>query len=232
MLTVKGLRKKYGKKVAIKDINLEIGEGEVVGIFGPNGSGKSTFMRILSGLISVSGGHVDLFGTVPSTLSKDKVSYLSETNNLPKNEKLMVVIQSYELFFDDFDKELCLRLLDAMTIGQEIESRVKNLSKGSLQKFRLALTMSRKAGLYLLDEPLGGIDPIAREDIIDTLVDTMLDGATMIITTHLVAEVEQILSRAIFINDGLILGDYQCDTLRFESNISVDQKYKEVLRNA
>lgn len=232
MLSVMQLTKSFGMKKALETFDLVVGQGEVVGVLGPNGSGKSTLMKIVAGLIKKNKGRVEIEGDSPSSITKAKVSYLSDTNDIPGSFSIKEVMDFYDHFYNDFDKEVCLKNLEALRLSNELQTKNKKLSKGMQQKLRLALTMARKAKLYLLDEPLGGIDPLAREEILDTLIDNMDEDATMVITTHLVSEVEQVLTRVVFIHEGKCLGDYDCETVRFQQGVSIEDKYKEVFRDA
>lgn len=232
MYELKNVTKTYKKVSALNAIDLQINKGDVIGILGPNGSGKSTLIRIMAGLIPCNTGEVSLNGKAPSSETKAYVSYLSDTNYLPKGEKIKEIVDFYDYFYDDFDRSEFMEKAKDLELDEYMKTKVKSLSLGMVQKLRLALTMSRKAELYLLDEPLGGIDVLAREDVLDTLITSMDDQATMIITTHLISEIERILTRTVFIYNGEILGDYDCEELRFSENTSVEDKYKEVFRNA
>lgn len=232
MLQVKGLSKKYKNKIALDQFEMNVQPGEIIGILGPNGSGKSTLMKIASGIIPKTRGDILVAGLKPGKDTKGKVSYLSDTNAIPETMKVKDVRYFYETFYEDFNPELFMNNLKNLRLADEINNKVKSLSKGMQQKLRLALTMARQSELYLLDEPLGGIDPLAREEILETLITSINDNSTVIITTHLVHDVEQILNRVVFISNGKNIGDYDCETIRYEEGQSISDKYKEVFRNA
>jgi ABC-2 type transport system ATP-binding protein len=231
MIKITNLTKTFKLKKALNNFNLEVGQQEVVGILGPNGSGKSTLMRIAAGLIPVSKGSLTIDDLQPGSESKANVSYLSEVNAIPHGDTVIDVMEFYSLFFEDFNKEQFLLSLESLKLDKEMKTKVRKLSKGMQQKLRLALTMARNAKIYLLDEPLGGIDPLAREEILDTLIDSMNEDSTMIITTHLVSEIEHIITRVVYINEGQVLGDYECEKLRMDEGVSIEEKYKEVFKN-
>lgn len=170
MILSQKVTKKYKKKLALNNFDVTVAQGEIVGILGPNGSGKSTFMKIAAGLIACSDGELTVLDQKPGASTKAEVSYLADNNAIPENMKVKDVMKFYETFYDDFDLAVFKENLEGLRLSNEMNNRVKSLSKGMQQKLRLALTMARRAKVYLLDEPLGGIDPLAREEILDTLI--------------------------------------------------------------
>ncbi len=228
MINIFDLLKTYGQKTALNGFDLKVEKGEILGVLGPNGSGKSTLIKIIAGLINQYDGEIEINHNVPSIITKNRVSYLSDNNIFPDGNTVQETMEYYKYFYKDFDITLFLVILKKLNVEVDMKTKLKELSKGIRQLVRLALTMARNVDLYLLDEPLGGIDPIAKEIVIDTLVDSMKEESTMIIATHQVAEVERILTRVLFIKDGKSIGDYNCENIRFKENVSIEDKYKEV----
>ena len=184
ILSVSGLQKRYGVKTALRDVSLSIEPGRIVGLMGPNGSGKTTFMKIVAGLLRASGGQVTVCGNKIGIETKKCVSFLPDRNILPKWMKSTDAIDYYKDYFADFDKQKAYDMLDFVHLDKNVP--VSAMSKGMVEKINLVLAFSRKAKLYLLDEPLGGVDPVARERIVSAIVQTYSQDSSIIVSTHLV----------------------------------------------
>ena len=198
ILSTKNLTKSYGKKTALSQINMEIPRGRIIGLLGPNGSGKSTFIKLAAGLLVPTAGEITIDGDAPGVNTKAKVSYLSERTYLNDWMRVSEIIAFFEDFYTDFNRIKAENMLKDLNINPD--DRLKTMSKGTKEKVQLILVMSRQAQLYLLDEPIGGVDPAARDYILNTIVTNYTEDASVIISTHLIADIEQILDEIIFIN--------------------------------
>ncbi len=223
---ISNLYKKYNNRFILKDLNLEVPNGVILGILGPNGSGKSTLMKIIAGIDSYTSGKILVNGNNPGVATKRHVAFLTENNQLYDWMKVKDAIQFHKDFFEDFDTKKCGELLDLM--GLENISQIKKLSKGMLQRLRLSLTLARNADLYLLDEPFMGIDTITRDKLIKAVSSYFCPDSSIIITTHLIKEVELILDMVSFISEGRIVLNGYCDDLRFEKNQSLEDMYRQI----
>lgn len=230
ILNIKGVNKSFLGKKALQGVDLTIAPGSVVGLLGPNGSGKTTLIKIISGLIKPNSGEVNICGMRPGVETKALVSYLPDTQHLYKWMRVEDAMDFYDDFYDDFDRGKCKELLIAMGIDKS--DKVKSLSKGMYEKTNLALTLGRNSKLYLLDEPLGGIDPVARDTIIDTILSNYSQNSSFIISTHLVSDIERLFDRVAFIREGRIVLHGDAEELRVERHMSIENIYKEVFRNA
>ena len=232
VLECKGLKKAYKKgKYVLDDFNLTIEGGKIVGLLGPNGCGKSTLMKIISGLLVPDGGEVLVAGEEVGDKSKALVSFLPERTYFNPQQQVSELVNFFADFYEDFDVERANHLLEILDIDKK--SRLKTLSKGTKEKVQLILVMSRRAKLYLLDEPIAGVDPAAREYILSTIVDNYSNDSTIIITTHLISDVEQVLDDYVFLSqDGKILEQGSVEDARGESGMSLDARFKEVFRYA
>ena len=188
ILECKALTKTYGKEDALKAVNLELGRGRIIGLLGPNGSGKTTLIKLANGLLVPTSGDILIDGVAPNIESKRKISYLPDKNYLDDDQSVDSIIQLFKDFYDDFDEEKAQQMLASLYIDPS--KRMKTLSKGTKEKVQLILVMSRKADLYLLDEPIAGVDPAAREYILDTIIKNYDENSTVIISTHLISDVE------------------------------------------
>ena len=224
VLSVKDLKKNYFNKTVLRGLNLEIEKGKILGLLGPNGSGKTTFMKILAGILRPTSGEVLINGTKPGIESKAIVSYLSDVNYLFRWMKIKDAVNFFDDFYDDFSVEKSKELLEFMKLDEN--AKVKTLSKGMLEKLNLTLVLSRSAKLYIFDEPLGGIDPVAREKIIDAIINKISDESSMIISTHLVKDVERLFDDVAFISDGEIVLQGNAESLRGEKKKSIDELYR------
>ena len=230
ILECKGLTKSYKKNIPVLyNFNLEIPAGRIVGLLGPNGCGKSTLMKLVSGLLQADSGEITVGGVHVSEKSKALISYLPERTYFSSNMKVSELVDYFEEFYEDFDTQRAYRLL--ADLGIELGANLKALSKGTKEKVQLILVMSRDAKLYLLDEPIAGVDPAAREYILSTIVSNYNPEATIIITTHLITDVEQVLDDFVFLGfGGRILKAGNAEDARNESGKSLDELFKEVFR--
>lgn len=220
--------KSYSSLVALNNVNLKLGAGKIIGLLGPNGSGKTTFIKLLNGLLQPEYGQILINGRTPSPETKQIVSYLPDTTYLDENMKITDALALFKDFYADFDEERALQLLQDLNI--DINSRMKHLSKGNKEKVQLILVMSRKAQLYVLDEPIGGVDPAARDYILKTIINNYSPTASVIISTHLISDVEQILDEVIFLQNGSVVRQGNVDDLRIESGESIDELFRRDFR--
>ena len=222
------LQKTYGSKEALTDVSVTIGSGKIIGLLGPNGSGKTTLIKVLNGLLQPTQGEVLICGDKPGIDSKAKVSYLPDKMYFADWMKVKDLMEFFEDFYQDFDRrkaeEMC------QTLGISMNDKMKKLSKGNKEKVQLILVMSRKAELYLLDEPIAGVDPAARDFILDTILNNYNENGTVVISTHLIADIEKILDEVIFIQKGKILVHEQVDNLREEKGKSIDSLFREMFK--
>lgn len=225
LVECKHVTKKYGVKVALDDVNLTIEKGKIIGLLGPNGSGKTTLIKLLNDLLVPNSGEILIQGNHPGVETKKVISYLPERTYLNFNMKIKEVIQYFKDFYEDFREEVAYDLLKKLDINPD--DQLKTLSKGMKEKVQLILVMSRKAELYILDEPIGGVDPAARDYILDTILKNFNEGASIIISTHLISDIEKILDEVIFIKKGKIVLHKSSDQLRDESGKSIDGYFRE-----
>ena len=225
LVECKHVTKKYGVKVALDDVNLTIEKGKIIGLLGPNGSGKTTLIKLLNGLLVPNSGEILIQGNHPGVETKKIISYLPERTYLNFNMKIKEVIQYFKDFYEDFREDVAYELLKKLDINPD--DKLKTLSKGMKEKVQLILVMSRKAQLYILDEPIGGVDPAARDYILDTILKNFNEEATIIISTHLISDIEKILDEVIFIKKGKIVLHESSDQLRDESGKSIDGYFRE-----
>ena len=223
-----GLTKSYGNVLALDDIDLTLYEGKIVGLLGPNGSGKTTLIKLVSRLLVPDKGVISICGSQPGEVSKALVSYLPDRNFLPDWMNCDELLEMYGDFYADFDHVRAQRMLDSLAIDPCMP--LKKMSKGTKEKVQLILTMSRHAKLYLLDEPIAGVDPAARDYILDTIISNYDENATVLISTHLISDIESVLDEVIFIKEGKIFLHENADELRNEKGMSVDAYFREVFR--
>ena len=228
ILECKELSKRFGRIQALEDISLSIEAGRVVGLLGPNGSGKTTLIKLANGLLTPSEGEILIDGKAPGKESKALVSYLSDKEYLPDWMSAEQLMDFFEDFYADFDRERAKEMLTRLGIDGSM--RIKQMSKGTREKVQLILVMSRQAKLYLLDEPIGGVDPATRDYILDTIIRNYNPSAAVVISTHLIADVEQVLDDVIFIQNGSVLLQSSVDEIREEKGKSVDQYFREVFK--
>lgn len=228
ILKCNGLSKSYDFTNALNNVNLSVKSGKIVGLLGPNGSGKTTFIKLLNGLLKPTQGEILIDGKNPGTETKKIVAYLPDKNYLDNTKTVKAILRLFADFYEDFDLERALKLLKDLDIDSS--KRFKLLSKGTKEKVQLILVMCRKAKLYLLDEPIAGVDPAARDYILNTIIKNYNKEAAVIISTHLIADVEPILDEAIFISKGDILLHQEVETIKKERNMTVDNYFREVFK--
>lgn len=228
ILKASKLEKGYFNKKALDGIDLEIKKGKIIGLLGPNGSGKTTFLKIAAGLLRPTSGEILIDNHKPGVYTKSIVSYLPDKDYLFKWMKIKDAIDFFKDFYKDFDENKSKELLDFMNL--DINSKIPTLSKGMSEKLYLTLVLSRKAKLYILDEPLGGVDPTTREKILDAILNNYSEDSSIIITTHLVNDIERLFDDVAFISDGKIVLTGNAEELRNEKEMSIDQLYREVFK--
>ena len=226
VIETKALNKKYGRIEAVKDLDLSLEKGQIVGLLGPNGSGKTTLIKMINGLLTPSSGELYIKGFKPGVETKLAVSYLPERNSLPEWMKVKELIDMFVDFYPDFRAEKAYKMLADLDI--DVSRKLKNLSKGNREKVQLILCMSRNADVYALDEPIGGVDPAARDYILRTIIQNYNEDAVVLISTHLIADVENVLNRVLFIKNGELVLNSTVDEIREEKGKSVDALFREV----
>lgn len=224
LLEIKNLNKNYGKKEVLKDINLTIPRGKIIGLLGKNGTGKTTLIKLINDLLTPTSGTILIEGKPVGVSSKKIISYLPERTYLNKSMKVKSVIKYFKDFYNDFDDEKAIKLLKDLNL--DIDMKISKMSKGMQEKLQLILVMSRRASLYILDEPLGGVDPATRDYILDTILNNFNEGASVIISTHLISDIERILDEVIFIDKGKIILSSDADKLRTKENGSIDEIFR------
>ncbi|MBR3686770.1 MAG: ABC transporter ATP-binding protein [Clostridia bacterium] len=232
VLECKNLKKAYKKgNFVLNNFNIRIPEGKIIGLLGPNGCGKSTLIKLIAGLLQPNEGEISVCGIPVGEQTKAMISYLPERPYFNGSMSVNELIEYFKEFYADFDEERAYRLL--ADLGIDPNARLKTLSKGTKEKVQLVLVMSRKARLYLLDEPIAGVDPAAREYILSTIVNNYDSEATIIITTHLITDVEQVLDDFVFLAyGGRIVASGSAEETRINTGKSLDQLFREVFRNA
>lgn len=228
IIECKSLAKNFNQFKALSNINLNIGRGKIVGLLGPNGSGKTTLIKLINGLLVPTGGEILINGLAPCVETKKIVSYLPERTYLNNWMKVSEQIRYFEDFYEDFNTNKAYDMLQRLGINPE--SKLKTMSKGTKEKVQLILVMSREASLYVLDEPIGGVDPASRDYILNTIISNYREDATVLISTHLISDIEMILDEAIFIQNGEIKMYAPVDQIRSEKGGSIDHLFREVFR--
>lgn len=226
IIEIKGLTKSYFNKKAINNISLDIGKGKVVGILGPNGSGKTTLIKIITGILRETQGEVLIDGNKPGVKTKAVVSYLPDRNFLYNWMDIQEAINFYKDFYQDFDENKAYELLSFMKLDRNM--KINALSKGMTEKLNLTLVLSRNAKVYVLDEPIAGVDPVARDQILDAIIKNYNEDSTMLITTHLVRDMESIFDDVVFLKEGEIYMQGNAEALREEKKMQIDDLYKEI----
>ena len=222
------LCKHYGRVQALDGVDLTLEPGRIVGLLGPNGSGKSTLIKLACGLLTPSEGSIRICGEKPGAVTNALVSYLPERTAVPEWMSVKELLAFYADFYDDFQPETARQMLDAL--GLASAKQIRQMSKGSREKVQLILTMSRQARLYLLDEPIGGVDPATRDYILSTIIANYNPEASVVISTHLIADVEKILDEVVFLQEGRVLLHDEVDALREEKGKSIDALFREVFK--
>ena len=228
ILACRNLWKSYGKKEALKGLNLSIDRGRIVGLLGPNGSGKTTLIKLICGLLTPTDGGIFVDKKEIGVETKKVVSYLPERTYIPNWMKVTDILDMFEDFYADFKRERALQMLESLNINPA--DKIKTLSKGTKEKVQLILVMSRDADLYLLDEPIAGVDPAARDYILKTIITNYNENATVIISTHLITDIETVLDEVVMIKNGELVMHKTVDEIREENGMSVDQLFREVFR--
>ena len=230
ILQCEQLTKSYGSNLALDHVDLTVEQGRIVGLLGPNGSGKTTLLKLANGLLQPGSGTITIAGKTPGVETKKIVSYLPERTYLSNWMNVVQLLDLFCDFYEDFDRDRAEHMLTALEISPKL--RIKQMSTGTREKVQLILVMSRKADLYLLDEPIGGVDPATRDYILHTILNNYKRTATIVISTHLIADVENVLDDVIFINKGKIVLQSSVEAIRTERGSSVDELFREVFRYA
>lgn len=228
ILECKALTKKFGSVNALSNVNLTLERGRIIGLLGPNGSGKTTLIKLLNGLLVPTSGTLTIADKEPGVETKKIVSYLPERTYLPEWMRIQNAIDFFADFYDDFNRQKAFEMLDRLHLDPS--RQLKALSKGTKEKVQLILVMSREADLYCLDEPIGGVDPAARDYILNTIISNYNENATVLISTHLISDIENVLDEVIFIKDGSVTLQATVDDIRSKENKSIDSLFREVFR--
>lgn len=228
ILECKNLTKTFGSTIALNNVNLSIDRGKIVGLLGPNASGKTTLIKLCNDLLTPTNGEILIGGKKPGIETKKIISYLPERTYLNDWMRVSDIIEFFKDFYSDFVPEKAYDMLNKLNINPK--DKLKTMSKGTKEKVQLILVMSREAELYLLDEPIGGVDPAARDYILDTILSNYNESGTVIISTHLIADIEKILDEVIFLKEGEIVLQKTVDAIREETGKSVDTLFREVFK--
>ena len=228
LLEIKDLNKNFDNKKILKDINLSITEGKIIGLLGKNGAGKTTLIKLINDLLTPTTGEILVKGKEIGVESKKVISYLPERTYLNKQMKVSEIIDYFKDFYNDFSDKKARKLLKDLDL--DINSKIAKMSKGMQEKLQLVLVMSRNADLYILDEPLGGVDPATREYILDTILSNFNEKASVIISTHLISDIERILDEVIFIDKGKIIIQSDADKLRNKEKSSIDEIFRRMFK--
>lgn len=228
ILECQGLTKKYGNFFALSNLTLSLERGQIVGLLGPNGSGKTTLIKLANALLIPTDGHIMINGHSPGTETKQIVSYLPDRNFLNDHMRVNDILSYYNDFYKNFSMERASKMLDTLEIDKR--ARLHALSKGTREKVQLVLVMSRDADLYILDEPIGGVDPAARDYILQTILSNYNENATVLISTHLISDIENTLDRVLFLQNGQLMLNATVDEIRSKYGKSVDVLFREVFK--
>ena len=227
LIEITGLTKTYDKnKVAINNLSLTVPRGKIIGLLGPNGSGKTTLIKMMNGLLTPTGGKILINGQEPGVETKARISYLPDRNYLGNGQKIGDVLDYFADFYPDFSKEKAFAMLESLDI--DANTRLKALSKGNKEKVQLILVMSREADLYILDEPIAGVDPAARDYILRTIINNYNPRASVLLSTHLIGDIESVLDEVIFLRYGQLILYTSVDNIRQQHGKSVDAYFREV----
>ena len=228
VLSAQGLTMRYHSTLALDGLNLELPKGKIIGLLGPNGSGKTTFIKLAAGLLTPKAGAIAICGAKVGAATKAMVSYLPDRPYFSRQRKVGELLDFFQDFYTDFDRQRAQQMLFALGIDQD--AKFRTLSKGNQEKVQLVLVMSRRAKLYLLDEPIGGVDPAARDYILNTIITNYDPDATVLISTHLIDDVERVLDEFIFLYNGKIIRSGSADEVREETGKSLDELFREVFK--
>ncbi len=227
-IEINNLTKRFGDLTALDEVTLSLEQGQIVGLLGPNGSGKTTLIKILNGLLQPTSGSVSISGNAPGVETKKVVAYLPDRNALPDYMTSSQLMDIYGDFFADFDRIKAEAMVD--DLGIDRNQTMKKMSKGTKEKLQLCLVMARQADVYLLDEPIGGVDPATRDYILRTIISNYNENAVVVISTHLIADVESVLDDVVFIQNGKIVLHKAADEIREEKGESIDKLFREVFK--
>ncbi len=228
IISCNNLSKFYGKAQALINLNLEIKSGRIIGLLGPNGSGKTTFIKLACGLLKPTSGEITVGGQSIGTETKKIISYLPDRDYLPDYMRVKELLNFFRDFYEDFNYAKAVDMMSRLNV--DMNMKFKHMSKGTREKVQLALVMSREAQVYLLDEPIAGVDPAAREYILNTIISNYNENAAVIISTHLIADIEPVLDEAIMLQNGTLRLHKTVEQIRTESGMTVDQLFREVYR--
>ena len=228
LVSIKNLNKSYKEKEVLKNINLSINEGKIIGLLGKNGTGKSTLIKLINDLLTPDSGEILVKGEKIGVGSKKIISYLPERTYLDKSMTVEETLIYFDEFYDNFDIKKARKLLKDLDL--DVNQRLSKMSKGMQEKVCLVLVMSRCADLYILDEPLGGVDPATRDYILDTILNNFSENASVIISTHLISDIERILDEVIFIDKGKIILTSDADDLRQKEDASIDEIFRRMFK--
>ncbi len=228
LIRCENLSKEFDGKEVLKNVNLKIESGKIIGLLGKNGMGKSTLIKLINDLLVPTNGRVLINGEKPGIKSKKIISYLPERTYLDKSMKVEEIFKYFSEFYDNFNLDRADKLLGDLDLSKDI--RISKMSKGMQEKLQLILVMSRDADIYILDEPLGGVDPATRDYILDTILKNFKDGASIIISTHLISDIERILDAVIFLNNGEIILTSSADELRNKEDASIDEIFRRYFK--
>jgi len=228
ILETRGLTKRYGATLALNNVNLTLPQGRIVGLLGPNGSGKTTLLKIVAGLLTATEGVALAGGKIVGPATKSMISFLPERTYLADWMRVSDCLDYFEDFYADFERARAVEMLNRLAVPAD--KKMRTLSKGTREKMQLVLVMSRRAKLYLLDEPIGGVDPATRDYILDTIIGNYDPEATIVISTHLISDVEKVLDEFVFLKEGVVTMHDTTDNVRETQGRSVDELFREVFR--
>ncbi len=228
LVQIQGLTKKYGKVTALDNISIDLPKGRIIGLLGPNGSGKTTLIKLMNGLLQPDSGQILIGGEPVGLKTKSMVAYLPDRTYLSMSSSVKEILQYFEAFYADFNRAKAEAMLANLQIDPK--AKLKSMSKGTKEKVQLVLVMSREAQLYVLDEPIAGVDPAARDYILRTIINNYNPEATVLISTHLISDIEQVLDDAIFLQNGRITMANTVDNIREQEGKSVDELFREVFK--
>lgn len=228
LLEAQDLSKSFGNQTALNHIDLKLEVGKIIGLLGPNGSGKTTLLKIINGLLVPTTGTIRIGGEEPGVITKQHISYLPDTTYFPKWMRITDLFNYFDDFYADFERPKAKEMLQRLNIPDKM--KLKHMSKGTLEKVQLVLTMSRNANLYCLDEPIGGVDPATRDYILQTIINNYSENASVLISTHLIQDVESVLDEVVFLQNGQIRLHSSVDDIRESEGQSVDTLFREVFR--
>lgn len=228
LVECRALTKYYGSKLALNQVNLNLEPGKIIGLLGPNGSGKTTFIKICAGLLTPTSGEVLICGNKIGPETKARVAFLPERTYLSTWTKVRDILHFFEEMYDNFQTDVAYKML--ADLGINPDDKLRSMSKGTREKVQLILVMSRKADLYLLDEPMGGVDPAARDYILNTIITNYNPEGSILISTHLISDVENILDDVIMIKQGNVVCHDSVDNIRMNYDKSLDHVFREVFR--